>query len=95
MTVAQKLKQQNTFSCVAPVFVTERQNLLNNAYDKNLSSQNLNEESMIKTFLYMDVLSSMNFTIPVLYRKRLSEVSVGYGSVYCIIKCNFLLSFSA
>ena len=48
----QKLKQQNTFSCVAPFFVTERQKLLNNVYDKHFSSQNLNEESMIDMLLY-------------------------------------------
>ena len=50
MTVEQKLKQQNTFSCC--FFVTERQKLLNNVYDKHFSSQNLNEESMIDILLY-------------------------------------------
>ena len=52
MTVEQKLKQQHTFSCVAPFFVTERQKLLNNVYDKHFSSQNLNEKSMIDVLLY-------------------------------------------
>ena len=33
-------------------FVTERQKLLNNVYDKHFSSQNLNEESMIDILLY-------------------------------------------
>ena len=42
-----------------PFFVTERQKLLNNGYDKHFSSQNLNEESMI-AFFYIDVISSMN-----------------------------------
>ena len=46
MTVEKKLKQQNTFFAL-PFFVTERQKLLNNVYDKYFSSQNLNEESMI------------------------------------------------
>ena len=32
--------------------VTERQNLLNNVYDKHFSSQNLSEESMINILLY-------------------------------------------
>ena len=35
-----------------PFFVTERQKLLNNVYDKHFSSQNLNEESMIDVLLY-------------------------------------------
>ena len=34
-----------------PFFVTERQKLLNNIYDKHFSSQNLNEESMIHILL--------------------------------------------
>ena len=46
MTVEKKLKQQSTFLAL-PFFVTERQKLLNNVYDKYFSSQNLNEESMI------------------------------------------------
>ena len=33
-------------------FVTERQKLLNNAYDKRFSAQNLNEKSMIDILLY-------------------------------------------
>ena len=35
-----------------PFFLNERENFLNNVYDKNLSLQNLNEESMIDIFLY-------------------------------------------
>ena len=35
-----------------PFFVTERQKLLNNVYDKHFSSQNLNEKSMIDVLLY-------------------------------------------
>ena len=35
-----------------PFFVTERQKLLNNVYDKHFSSQNLNEKSMIDILLY-------------------------------------------
>ena len=46
-----KLKQQSTFLAL-PFFVTERQKLLNNVYDKYFSSQNLNEESMIDILLY-------------------------------------------
>ena len=38
------------FRC--PFFVTEREKLLNNVYDKNLSLQNLNEESMKDILLY-------------------------------------------
>ena len=34
-----------------PFFVTERQKLLNNVYDKHFSSQNLNEKSMIDILL--------------------------------------------
>ena len=33
-------------------FVTERQKVLNNAYDKRFSSQNLNEKSMTDILLY-------------------------------------------
>ena len=51
MTVEKKLKQQSTFLAL-PFFVTERQKLLNNVYDKYFSSQNLNEESMIDILLY-------------------------------------------
>ena len=35
-----------------PFFVTERQKLLNNVYNKHLPSQILNEESMIDILLY-------------------------------------------
>ena len=34
-----------------PFFVTERQKLLNNVYDKHFSSQNLNEKPMIDILL--------------------------------------------
>ena len=42
---------QHFFLCCS-FFVTERQKLLNNVYDKHFSSQNLNEESMIDVLLY-------------------------------------------
>ena len=35
-----------------PFFVTERQKLLKNVYDKHFSWQNLNEKSMIDILLY-------------------------------------------
>ena len=42
---------EHFFLC-CPFFVTERQKLLNNVYEKHFSSQNLNEESMIDILLY-------------------------------------------
>ena len=50
MTVEQKLKQHFFLRC--PCFVTERQKLFNNVYDKHFSSQNLNDESMMDILLY-------------------------------------------
>ena len=40
------------FFLTCPFFVTERQKLLNNVYDKHFSSQNQNEKSMIDILLY-------------------------------------------
>ena len=40
------------FFLCCPFFVTERQKLLNNVYDKHFSLQNLNKKSMIDILLY-------------------------------------------
>ena len=42
---------EHFFLC-CPFFVTERQKLLNNVYDKHFPSQNLNEKSMTDILLY-------------------------------------------
>ena len=47
-----KTETTEHFFLSCPLFVTERQKLVNNAYDKHFSSQNLNEESMINILLY-------------------------------------------
>ena len=46
----QKLKQQNILGL--SLFVREKQKLLDNAYGKHFSSQNLNKESTINILLY-------------------------------------------
>ena len=45
-------KTTEHFFLRCPFFVTKRQNLLNNVYDKHFSSQNLNEDFMIDILLY-------------------------------------------
>ena len=45
-------KTTEHFFLRCPFFVTERQKLVNNVYDKHFSSQNLNEESVIDILLH-------------------------------------------
>ena len=47
-----KTETTENFFLRCPFFVTERQKLVTNIYDKHFSSQNLNEQSMIHILLY-------------------------------------------